>query len=93
MNGFAEAGYTATCLSNIKFLIVNNFLNLATLAILALNAFPFDWDRWGELALVIISSVDAGMLFLYSRTHSIWIMYGCYIGYRSLYQVMMYVSY
>jgi hypothetical protein len=52
-----------------------NISNIAaTLAILAMNAFPLDWDRWGELALVVISSVDAAMLFLYSRTCSIWVM-------------------
>lgn len=76
LNGFAEASYTA----------------VATLAILAMNAFPLDWDKWGELALVIISSIDAGMLLLYSQTNSIYVMYLCYIGYRSLYQVMITIA-
>uniref|UniRef100_A0A914L7V7 Reduced folate carrier n=1 Tax=Meloidogyne incognita TaxID=6306 RepID=A0A914L7V7_MELIC len=75
-NGFAEATYTAT----------------ATLAILALNAFPLDWDKWGEIALVLISSIDALMLIIYANTESIWIMYLCYIGYRSLYQVMITIA-
>jgi len=62
------------------------------LAILALNAFPLDWDKWGEIALVLISSIDALMLIIYANTESIWTMYLCYIGYRSLYQVMITIA-
>uniref|UniRef100_A0A914GW68 Reduced folate carrier n=1 Tax=Globodera rostochiensis TaxID=31243 RepID=A0A914GW68_GLORO len=76
MNGFAEAAYTF----------------VATLAILAMNVWPLNWDKWGELALVIISTTDAVLLFLYARTDSIWTMYACYIGYRSLYQVMITIA-
>lgn len=65
---------------------------LATLAILGMNALPIDWDKWGELALVIISSIDAALLFLYSKTMSIYVMYFCYISYRSLYQVMITIA-
>uniref|UniRef100_A0A915DFZ2 Uncharacterized protein n=1 Tax=Ditylenchus dipsaci TaxID=166011 RepID=A0A915DFZ2_9BILA len=57
LNGFAEASYTAT----------------AALAILAMNAFPLDWDKGGISV-------------------SIYVMYGCYIGYRSLYQVMITIA-
>lgn len=71
LNGFTEAAYTFT----------------STCAILAMNAVPINWDKWGEVALVLISTVDAGMLLVYARTESIWVMYGCYVGYRSLYQV------
>uniref|UniRef100_A0AC34R553 Uncharacterized protein n=1 Tax=Panagrolaimus sp. JU765 TaxID=591449 RepID=A0AC34R553_9BILA len=76
LNGFAEAGYTFT----------------STFAILAMNAIPINWDKWGETALVLISSIDAGLLVLYSQTQSIYVMYGCYIGYRSLYQVMITIA-
>uniref|UniRef100_A0AC35GY51 Reduced folate carrier n=1 Tax=Panagrolaimus sp. PS1159 TaxID=55785 RepID=A0AC35GY51_9BILA len=76
LNGFAEAGYTFT----------------ATFAILALNAIPIDWDKYGEVALVLISSIDAGVLLLYSQTGNIYVMYGCYIAYRSLYQVMITIA-
>ncbi|KAL3101030.1 hypothetical protein niasHS_001490 [Heterodera schachtii] len=76
LNGFAEAAYTF----------------VATLAILAMNAWPLNWDKWGELALVIISTLDAVLLLVYARTESIWTMYGCYIGYRSLYQVMITIA-
>ncbi|KAI1705547.1 reduced folate carrier domain-containing protein [Ditylenchus destructor] len=76
LNGFADAAYTAT----------------AALAILAMNAFPFDWDKWGELALVIISTVDASLLVVYSQAQNINVMYLCYISYRSLYQVMITIA-
>ncbi|KAI1709772.1 reduced folate carrier domain-containing protein [Ditylenchus destructor] len=76
LNGFADAAYTAT----------------AALAILAMNAFPLDWDKWGELALVIISTIDASLLVVYSRTQNINVMYLCYISYRSLYQVMITIA-
>lgn len=57
-----------------------------------MNAFPLNWDKWGELALVIISTIDAIVLYIYSQTQSIYIMYGCYIAYRSLYQVMITIA-
>ncbi|VDN53374.1 unnamed protein product [Dracunculus medinensis] len=76
LNGFAEATYTAS----------------ATTAILIMHATRIDWDRWGEIALVIISTVDCALLLLFSRTNSIYVMYGCYIGYRTLYQVMITIA-
>lgn len=57
-----------------------------------MNVFPIDWDKWGELALVIISSIDAIVLLIYSQTESIFVMYACYICYRSLYQVMITIA-
>uniref|UniRef100_A0A1I8AUV5 Thiamine transporter 2 n=1 Tax=Steinernema glaseri TaxID=37863 RepID=A0A1I8AUV5_9BILA len=75
-NGFAEAAYTAT----------------ATVGILIMNAVAIDWDKWGELALVLISTIDCGLLAIYSQTNSIYVMYGCYIGYRSLYQAMITIA-
>ncbi|KAK0395803.1 hypothetical protein QR680_001436 [Steinernema hermaphroditum] len=76
LNGFAEAAYTAT----------------ATVAILIMNAIAIDWDKWGELALVLISTIDCALLVLYSQATSIYVMYACYIGYRSLYQVMITIA-
>uniref|UniRef100_A0AC35U508 Thiamine transporter 2 n=1 Tax=Rhabditophanes sp. KR3021 TaxID=114890 RepID=A0AC35U508_9BILA len=76
LNGFAEAGYTFT----------------AAVAILLMNVVPIDWDKYGEVALVLISSIDAGLLFLNAKTENIYVMYGCYIGYRSLYQVMITIA-
>uniref|UniRef100_F1KS93 Thiamine transporter 1 n=1 Tax=Ascaris suum TaxID=6253 RepID=F1KS93_ASCSU len=76
LNGFAEATYTAS----------------ATTAILVMNMIPIDWDRWGEAALVIISTVDCLLLLVFSQAQSILLMYGCYICYRTLYQVMITIA-
>ncbi|KAM3715722.1 Folate-like transporter [Dirofilaria immitis] len=76
LNGFAEATYTAT----------------AAILILILGQVKVNWDKWGELMLIIISSIDTIILIIYSRAQSIWIMYACYIGYRSLYQVMITIA-
>lgn len=73
MNGFAEASYTLT----------------AALSILAMNTFNINWQKWGEAALVLISTIDAIVLVIYAQTQSIYVMYGCYIVYRSLFQVMV----
>ncbi|CAG9539698.1 unnamed protein product [Cercopithifilaria johnstoni] len=75
-NGFAEATYTAT----------------AAISILILGLAKINWDKWGELALAMISLIDTLILFTYSQAQSIWIMYACYIGYRSLYQVMITIA-
>ncbi|KAE9555535.1 hypothetical protein FO519_001206, partial [Halicephalobus sp. NKZ332] len=72
LNGFADAAYTL----------------IAAILILLTNRFPINWDKWGEAILVLISIVDAVFLVLFSQTNSIYLMYFCYIFYRSLYQVM-----
>ncbi|VDM19208.1 unnamed protein product [Wuchereria bancrofti] len=76
LNGFAEAIYTAT----------------AAISILILGLAKINWDKWGELTLATISLIDTLILIIYSRAQSIWIMYACYIGYRSLYQVMITIA-
>uniref|UniRef100_A0A915Q6S2 Reduced folate carrier n=1 Tax=Setaria digitata TaxID=48799 RepID=A0A915Q6S2_9BILA len=76
LNGFAEAVYTAA----------------AAICILLLGLAKINWDRWGELSLAIISLIDTLVLIVYSRAQSIWIMYVCYIGYRSLYQMMITIA-
>lgn len=64
----------------------------AALSILAMNTFNINWAKWGECALVLISTIDAIILFIYARTGSIYVMYGCYIVYRSLFQVMITIA-
>uniref|UniRef100_A0A0N5A404 Uncharacterized protein n=1 Tax=Parastrongyloides trichosuri TaxID=131310 RepID=A0A0N5A404_PARTI len=76
LNGFAEAAYTFT----------------AAISILLMNKINLNWDKYGEIALVLISSIDAGLLFLNAATSNIFVMYGCYIGYRSFYQVMITIA-
>lgn len=57
-----------------------------------MNMIPIDWDRWGEAALVIISTIDCLLLLVFSQAQSILLMYGCYICYRTLYQVMITIA-
>uniref|UniRef100_A0A914PFU6 Uncharacterized protein n=1 Tax=Panagrolaimus davidi TaxID=227884 RepID=A0A914PFU6_9BILA len=76
LNGFADAGYTFT----------------ATVGILLLNSLPINWNKWGETALVIISTLDAIFLYIYSTSTSAYPMYIVYIFYRSFYQVMITIA-
>ncbi|VDO54968.1 unnamed protein product, partial [Onchocerca flexuosa] len=76
LNGFAEATYTAC----------------AAIAIMLMNILSIDWDKWGEIALVLISSVDCGLLLIFSQAQTINVMYICYICYRMLYQVMITIA-
>ena len=76
LNAFADAGYTFT----------------SVIFILLTNHFPINWDKWGECALIAISSLDVIFLAILSRTNSIYLMYVCYIFYRSLYQVMITIA-
>lgn len=76
MNGFAEASYTFC----------------AALSILAMNSLTIKWEKWGEVVLVLISGIDAIVLLVCATTGSIYVMYGCYIVYRSLFQVMITIA-
>ncbi|KAK6107048.1 Reduced folate carrier family protein [Brugia pahangi] len=57
-----------------------------------MNMVSIDWDKWGEAALVLISSVDCALLLLFSKAKTIYVMYICYICYRTLYQVMITIA-
>uniref|UniRef100_A0A0N5CC66 Thiamine transporter 2 n=1 Tax=Strongyloides papillosus TaxID=174720 RepID=A0A0N5CC66_STREA len=76
LNGFAEATYTFT----------------AGISILLMNKINLNWDKYGEIVLVVISSIDAGLLLINAVTSNIFVMYGCYIGYRCFYQVMITIA-
>ncbi|KAE9547552.1 hypothetical protein FO519_009237 [Halicephalobus sp. NKZ332] len=76
LNGFADAAYTF----------------IATVFILLTYSFPINWDKWGEIVLVMISTLDAVFLALFSQTNSVYLMYFCYIFYRSFYQVMVTIA-
>ncbi|MCP9260547.1 Folate-like transporter 2 [Dirofilaria immitis] len=75
-NGFAEATYTAC----------------AAIAIMLMNMISIDWDKWGETALVLISSIDCALLLMFSQARTIPVMYICYICYRTLFQVMITIA-
>lgn len=57
-----------------------------------MDMLPIDWDRWGEAALVLISTIDCILLLVFSRTQTVYVMYGCYICYRTFYQVMITIA-
>ncbi|VDM94256.1 unnamed protein product [Onchocerca ochengi] len=57
-----------------------------------MNIISIDWDKWGEMALVLISSIDCGLLLTFSQARTINVMYICYICYRTLYQVMITIA-
>src|SRR5690606_19756839 len=54
--------------------------------------FPINWEKWGEPVLVIISILDAVFLALFAQTNSVYVMYFCYIFYRTFYQVMLAIA-
>ncbi|MCP9260555.1 Reduced folate carrier [Dirofilaria immitis] len=60
---------------------------LTAIAIMLMNMISIDWDKWGETALVLISSIDCALLLLFSQAQTIYVMYICYICYRTLYQL------
>ncbi|VDK88132.1 unnamed protein product [Litomosoides sigmodontis] len=59
LNGFAEATYTAC----------------AAIAIMLMNMLSIDWDKWGEAALVLISSIDCALLLLFSQAQTIYVIW------------------
>ncbi|GMS78499.1 hypothetical protein PENTCL1PPCAC_674 [Pristionchus entomophagus] len=75
--------------------------NGITEAIVPLIAFPtvllmekvnVRWHLWGEATLAVLSLIDAGILLLSGLTPSIFVMYGCYIVYRVLYEAMITIA-
>lgn len=57
-----------------------------------MNIISIDWDKWGEMALVLISSIDCGLLLTFSQVRTINVLYILYICYRTLYQVMVTIA-
>jgi thiamine transporter 2/3 len=57
-----------------------------------MNSLNINWQKWGEVALVLISSIHAVALLVYAKTESIYVMFGVYCIYRSLFQVMITIA-
>ncbi|CAB3396575.1 unnamed protein product [Caenorhabditis bovis] len=79
----------------------DNRFNGITEALVPLFGIPADlltqrinlnWTRYGELVLAVGSIVQAAFLLWMSQTHSIYIMYFCYILYRIIYQATMTIA-
>ncbi|GMT07515.1 hypothetical protein PENTCL1PPCAC_29689, partial [Pristionchus entomophagus] len=75
--------------------------NGITEAIVPLIAFPtvlfmekvnVRWHLWGEATLAVLSLIDAGILLLSGFTPTIFVMYGCSIVYRVLYEAMITIA-
>ena len=76
LNGFADAIYTFT----------------ATALIIIMSRLPLNWDKWGEIILVMVTILEGTFLFIFSRTASVYFMYFCYIFYRSFCQVVIVIA-
>uniref|UniRef100_A0A914YHY1 Uncharacterized protein n=1 Tax=Panagrolaimus superbus TaxID=310955 RepID=A0A914YHY1_9BILA len=76
LNGFADAGYTF----------------VSVILILIMNWYSINWDKWGELALVGISSLSATFLVIFSQAQHAYPMYACYIAYEAFYQLMITIA-
>ena len=76
LNGFADATYTFT----------------ATILIILMSYLPLNWNRWGEAILVLVCIIEGTFLFIFSQTDSVYIMYFCYIFYRSFCQVVLVIA-
>uniref|UniRef100_A0AC34F781 Uncharacterized protein n=1 Tax=Panagrolaimus sp. ES5 TaxID=591445 RepID=A0AC34F781_9BILA len=76
LNGLADAGYTF----------------VSVILILIMNWYSINWDKWGELALVGISSLSAAFLVIFSQAQTAYPMYACYIAYEAFYQLMITIA-
>uniref|UniRef100_A0A1I7YQ92 Transmembrane protein n=1 Tax=Steinernema glaseri TaxID=37863 RepID=A0A1I7YQ92_9BILA len=61
-------------------------------AILLLQWFKIDWNRWGEFGLALAALLDFGLLYVLSKARSILLMYLVYGTYHVLYQIMITIS-
>ncbi|MBN3302269.1 S19A3 protein, partial [Amia calva] len=48
-----------------------------------------DWSVWGELALGLFSSLNAGSVYLMDMTGNIWVCYACYVVFKSSYMQLI----
>ncbi|XP_045061761.1 thiamine transporter 2-like [Coregonus clupeaformis] len=48
-----------------------------------------DWSVWGELVLGVLTALTAGVLYLMDLTNSIWICYGCYGLFKTIYMELI----
>jgi len=52
----------------------------------------FPMLKWGEMYLAIISFVQGAVLFWMSQTHRLFIAYGCYVAFRTLFEVVIIIA-
>lgn len=51
-----------------------------------------DWSRWGEMALSALSALEGGALFAMVFSGNIWVCYGGYILFKSLYMLLITIA-
>ncbi|KAL2089764.1 hypothetical protein ACEWY4_014452 [Coilia grayii] len=58
-------------------------------ASIAVGHSRLNWSVWGELALGLFSALATGSLYLMDLTHNIWVCYGCYVLFKSVYMQLI----
>ncbi|NWJ10771.1 S19A3 protein, partial [Crypturellus undulatus] len=59
---------------------------------LAVGYMKMNWDLFGELALGIFSTIDAGCLFLMHFTANIWASYAGYLIFKACYMLLITIA-
>jgi hypothetical protein len=70
--------------------LANNIVS--TVLVLCVQFLTVDWAVLGEFALGLMTCIQALLLFLMTKTASIWIAYAFYVAYSSLYQLMITIT-
>lgn len=47
------------------------------------------WVRWSKLLIAVVTATQAGLVFLLSRTSSIWLCYAAFVLFRGSYQFLV----
>ncbi|XP_051874188.1 thiamine transporter 2-like [Pristis pectinata] len=58
----------------------------------AIGHMKLDWPVWSELALVILSVVNSGVLYAMALTKEIWVCYACYSILKSSYMLLITIA-
>eukprot|EP00042_Codosiga_hollandica_P032645 m.210838 g.210838 ORF g.210838 m.210838 type:complete len:451 (-) comp53966_c0_seq5:38-1390(-) len=51
--------------------------------------FQFDWGRWSEIVLGVLSLVDCAVLAIASQTANIWVAYAMYVIFAAIYTLLI----
>lgn len=51
-----------------------------------------NWSRWGELALGSLSALSSAALYIMVFISNIWVCYGSYIVFKSLYMLLITIA-
>ncbi|XP_032411885.1 thiamine transporter 1 isoform X2 [Xiphophorus hellerii] len=65
---------------------------LGALAALLVGCLPVDWTHWGELLLWVLSLLMAACVFIMTLLKNIWVSYGSYVIFRTIYMLLITVA-